>query len=148
MARKTTYKPEYCDMVRVACRLGAIDTDLEELLGVSSKTIFNWRNKHPEFAEASKVGKEAANNKVKEALFKRATGCITSKQVLDKNGIPTDITTEHPPETAACMAWLYNRDRANWKKDPALIDDPNKKDDSNVYNITIVKPEDAANKAH
>lgn len=128
-------------MARVACRLGAIDKDLQELFGVCEKTLHNWRNKHPDFKQATEAGKASANQQVIDALFKRATGCVTTKEALTKHGDIVELRTEHPPETAACMSWLYNRCRDDWKKDPEKIDGP--KEDGNTYNITIVKPDDS-----
>ena len=141
------YKPEYVNQARIACRLGAIDTDLAELFSVSFKTIYTWRSKYPDFAEACAEGKDDANEKVKQALFNRATGCtVRDDKVFNNNGeaLVVEGFKEYPPDTGACMAWLYNRDRDNWKKDPALIDG-DKGEDSNVYNITIVKPDDVPN---
>lgn len=128
-------------MAEVACRLGAIDKDLQQLFGVCEKTLHNWRNKHPEFKIATALGKDDANNQVVQALFKRAVGCVTFKEALDKQGIPVRLEQEHPPETVACMSWLNNRDPDNWSRNPELR--KSKDVDANTYNITIVKPDGA-----
>ncbi len=123
MPQKPKYKPEYVDQARIACRLGAIDQDLADLFSVAFRTIHNWRNTYPEFAKACEEGKIEANDVVRQALFKRATGAITYKEALTREGCPVKLETQHPPDTGACMAWLYNRDRDNWKRDPSKIDD-------------------------
>lgn len=138
---KSTYNPDYCRMAEVACRLGAIDKDLQALFGVCEKTLHNWRNKHPEFKAATAMGKDDANNQVIQALFRRATGCVTFKDVLDRGGCPVRLEVEHPPETAACMSWLHNRDRDNWQRDPQARKDTDDNSDKSTYNITIVKPD-------
>lgn len=144
MPAKSTYDPKFATQAAVACRLGAIDKDLQELFGVCERTLQNWRRKHPEFLEATKEGKDVANTAVKEALYKRAVGCITWKEAISKHGDIVRLEQLNAPDTAACMSWLNNRCPDEWSRAPELR--KAKTDtDSNVYNITIVKPDDVAN---
>lgn len=142
----STYQDDYVKQAEIACRLGAIDQDLADLFNVKIRTIQNWKNAHPEFKLACDTGKQVPNSKVEQALLSRAIGCTTFKEVLDKSGCPVRIETEHPPDTTACMAWLNNRSRDRWKRDPNDFD-KDKKTDGNTYNIQIVKPDDINNNA-
>lgn len=66
------FQAEYCEQARKLCLLGAIDRDLARILGVSERTINNWKRQHPEFAAALKAGKAAADAEVAEALHNKA----------------------------------------------------------------------------
>jgi transcriptional regulator with XRE-family HTH domain len=119
--RPTRYSTTHDQQAAVACRLGATDKDLAELFGVTETTINNWKNKHPGFKAALSNSKEMANYNVEQALYKRALGATIKEDKIFNNGgealiVPT--LKEFPPDTAACIAWLSNRDPERWKRDP------------------------------
>lgn len=116
--RPTAFKPEYIEMAKVACRLGAIDLDLAEMFGVTEQTINNWKNAHPEFFEALKQSKDYCDNMVEAALYKRAMGLKVSQEAMRSDGEIVELKKELPPDTGACVVWLANRRPAQWKKDP------------------------------
>jgi hypothetical protein len=120
LGRPTDYRPEYAKMAEVACKLGAIDKDLAELFGVCVATINNWKHDHPLFLESLKA-KASADEQVEQALFKRAIGAkVTEERVIPVNGeaVTVESVKEYPPDTAACIIWLANRNPDRWKKDP------------------------------
>lgn len=111
------------EAVKAAAKNGATNEDLAKLLGCGLTTVKKIKKNYPEFARLVKDGKEVADNLVENALFKRATGYdyeeTTTEVRLDKNG--TGQTTyvrkvkKHvPPETAAALAWLFNRRPQEW----------------------------------
>ena len=111
------------EAVKAAAKNGATNEDLAKLLGCGLTTVKKIKKNYPEFARLVKDGKEVADNLVENALFKRATGYdyeeTTTEVRLDKNG--TGQTTyvrkvkKHvPPETAAALAWLFNRRPKEW----------------------------------
>lgn len=69
--RQTDYKPEYAELARNYCLLGALDADLAEFFGVSTRTIIRWKKKQPEFAAAIREGSTHANAKVTGRLYDR-----------------------------------------------------------------------------
>jgi hypothetical protein len=91
--RPSAYKREYCELAKNYCLLGATDDDLASFLGVSRKTVDNWRTTHPEFAEAAKAGKEQADALVARSLYNKAVG----------------------GDTTACIFWLKNRQKHAWR---------------------------------
>lgn len=116
--RPTKYRDTYPKQAEKLCRLGAIDLDLADFFEVSEDTIYEWKNKHPEFSEALKRGKPTANERVKESLFNRAVGYShpEEKVFCHQGEIITHQTTKHyPPDTAACFIWMKNRDPENWR---------------------------------
>ena len=125
----TKYNEERDHDVYMFCLLGATNPMLAKLLGVCETTIVNWRNPEhpsfqPKFLAAVTRGKEEADAKVAQALFKRAIGYehpaihFTS----DKNGTVTETpyTRHYPPDTPAIKNWLANRQRDIWCVDGKL----------------------------
>lgn len=116
----TAYKPEYCALATKFCLLGADDDDLARMFDVSVATINNWKLAHPEFLESIKAGKDIADAEVSSKLYHRAKGYSHNavKIVADaKTGAEHIVPyVEHyPPDTAACIFWLKNRQRAKWR---------------------------------
>ena len=125
MPRPTKYKPEYIEQVKHLCRLGATTLDLAKALSVTSKTIETWMKEHPKFLRTIKESKQDADEQVKKALFKRAIGCHipdSDIRVIEGSIVITPLEKHFPPETAACMAWLHNRNSDNWKPRKAVDD--------------------------
>lgn len=54
---KNTYNPDFCDKARQACKAGATNGELAELLGVSRTTIANWMEEFPDFKVAIEEGR-------------------------------------------------------------------------------------------
>jgi len=120
MARPTTFKPEYVEQAkRLAATLGATDVEIAMFFGVSDRTIYRWKLDHPAFAKALKVGKAPANERVKRSLYLRAVGYShPAEEVFCSNGKVTRVQTvkHYPPDTAAAIFYLCNRDKENWKQ--------------------------------
>lgn len=99
------------------CLLGLKDKELAIAFGVNQWTIDYWKNKYPEFAEAIKTGKDEADSAVAHALYQRALG-YSHKDVHITNYkgdiTVTKITKHYPPDTAACVFWLKNRQKERW----------------------------------
>lgn len=110
--RPTKYKPAYARQAFRHCLLGATDKDLAELFEVSEKTINTWKKEYPKFLQSLKDGKDDADAKVAQAMYKRAIGYEHPEdKVFCNNGeITIQPTTKHyPPDQASCMSWLKNR---------------------------------------
>ena len=117
--RPTEYEISYPDLAYKYCLLGATDKQLAEYFGVCLATLGTWKNKYPEFLASLKRGKEVADAKVAEALYKKAIGYEHREtKVLSHEGRVTslvDITKVYPPDTTACIFWLKNRRRGEWR---------------------------------
>ena len=57
----TSYKPEYDELVRNYCLLGATNEALSDFFGVTRRAIQNWIATHPDFAEAVGRGRAVAD---------------------------------------------------------------------------------------
>ena len=117
--RPTSYKPDYARQARVVCALlGAIDTDLAELFNVDRSTIYDWKNKSPEFADALKQGKAELDAKVEKSLYERASGYEAPEdKVIFQDGEPQvmQITKRYPPDATSMIFWLKNRQPERWR---------------------------------
>ncbi|WP_159086372.1 hypothetical protein [Burkholderia mayonis] len=69
--RASSYKPEYAELARNYALLGATIEEIGPLLGVTGRTIKNWKKAHPEFAEAIAIGNKHADAKVIGRAFER-----------------------------------------------------------------------------
>lgn len=116
--RPTKYKPEYAELAFKYCLLGATDGELAKYFEVDERTINRWKEDYPEFCQSLKEGKEEADAKVANSLFKRATGYEQETvKVFQFQGDPVVVPfTEHvAPDTGAAMAWLKNRQPSKWR---------------------------------
>lgn len=118
--RPTDYREEYAGQATKLCLLGATDAQLGDFFGVSEQTINAWKKAQPEFLESLRVGKADADANVAHSLYRRALGYSHEavKIVADAKSGDSAIVpyTEHyPPDTTACIFWLKNRRKAEWR---------------------------------
>lgn len=129
--RPSEYQPDYTIQAEKLCLLGAKDTDLADFFEVSEKTINTWKQAHPEFLQSIKSGKKVADAQVASRLFQRACGAeyVTQqafkvKKVTYDNGkrlseteevVTVPVLTVQPPDTTACIFWLKNRKKDEWR---------------------------------
>ena len=118
VGRPTKYKPEYTRQVGKLCLLGATDEDLARFFEVDSATINRWKTKHPEFYDTIKEHRDIADSDIAKSLYQRAKGytCKETKVFMHEgNPVEVEIEKHYPPETAACVYWLKNRQPKNWR---------------------------------
>lgn len=118
--RPTKYKPEYDQLATNYCLLGATNEDLAKYFEVSHQTINTWFTEHPSFLDAIKKGREEADANVAKSLYQRALGYShKSKKIFAdaKTGsvVEVDCVEQYPPEVAAAIFWLKNRQRDKWR---------------------------------
>ena len=116
--RPSKYRPEFDELAYKFCLLGATDERLAQLLEVSQRTIDAWKQEYPDFAEALRRGKAIADAEVAQSLYRRATGFShPDVHVSNYQGeiTVTPLTKHYPPDVTACIFWLKNRERGNWR---------------------------------
>jgi hypothetical protein len=115
------FKSEYCGIARKLSEFGASDPDLADAFGVAERQISAWKKAFPEFAAACRLGKDAADGKVEQSLFKRATGyTYTVEKETVRIGAETTVVKETvqrhvPADVAAAKLWLRNRKPQQWR---------------------------------
>lgn len=127
IGRPSSFHSYMIEQVYKLALLGATDPQLADFFDVTRATINNWKNDYPEFLDALKRGKGEADAKVAEALYHRALGysCPDLKVTVHKSkdgkgGFKTEIietpyVKHYPPDTTACIFWLKNRQRQDWR---------------------------------
>lgn len=116
--RPTEYKQEYNDQARKLCLLGYTDKELAKFFEVTEWTINQWKKEYPEFSQSIKEGKENADAEVAERLFLRAKGYEhpdVDIKVIKGKIVKTELIKHYPPDTAAAMIWLKNRQKKKWR---------------------------------
>ena len=118
IGRPTAYDPKFVRQAKQLASLGATDLELAQFFEVSVRTLHRWKVQHARFREALDIGKEAADLKVEDSLYKRAVGYTFDSEkivVVDKE-VQRIETLEHvPPDTKAAMFWLQNRRPGLWR---------------------------------
>ena len=103
-------------------RDGLTDEQLAEKIGISATTLYDWKNKFPEFSEAIKKGKEIVDIQVENALLKRALGYEYMEErveISEKDGRKVIQTVKTViPDTTAQIFWLKNRRPDRWRDKP------------------------------
>ena len=101
--RPTQYDPGYCPMLIEHMREGY---SLESFGGVISKgkqTLYNWRDKHPDFRDAIEIGFAACQ------LFWERKGIEGNETIKDPDGMT--VTRSIPP-----AVWIFNmKNRFTWR---------------------------------
>jgi hypothetical protein len=119
--RPPKYDPERTPVqAEKLCRqFGADDQALAEYFEVDVSTISRWKNEHPEFKEALRRGKDAFDTeRVEQALLHRAIGYSHPEddiRVVNGEVVITPTVRHYPPDTAAAIFWLKNRQRDRWR---------------------------------
>ncbi|MDR1460009.1 MAG: hypothetical protein LBI60_07320 [Bacteroidales bacterium] len=113
------------DVILAACRNGASVPDLCKIIGCKKTTFHCIKRSSPVFSALLKEGREIADYKVENALFKRACGFEyeeTSNEVrMNQDGSAGQVISVKnikktiPPDTGAAMAWLKNRKPETWR---------------------------------
>lgn len=107
------------EQIELITMLGATDTQMSEILGISEATLNNYKRDHPEFLEAIKKGKREADARVIKSLFERACGYEhPEEKIFCSEGkiVRADTIKHYPPEVAAIVWWTKNR--CGWKEQP------------------------------
>ena len=119
MARPSKFKPEFVEQARKLANLGATDREIAGFFEVDERTINRWKGDHPEFCQSLKVGKEAADDRVEQALYRRAIGYSHDalKIAVNAQGEVTQVpyVEQHAPDTTAAIFWLKNRKPGEWR---------------------------------
>jgi len=118
VGRPSSYKTEFAEQARKLCELGATDIEIADFFEVSDRTVYRWQLKYPEFCQALKAGKEAADDRVERSLYHKATGyTFESEKIFQFQGeIVRAQTREHvPPDTVSMIFWLKNRRPELWR---------------------------------
>lgn len=123
MGRPSKYEQEWKDKLEVVqgwARDGLTDEQIAHNIGITTTTLYRWKNKYSEFRDTLKKGKAVVDREVENSLLKRALGYeydeVTRKRNDKGEMVVTEITTKQvKPNTTAQIFWLKNRKPATWR---------------------------------
>ena len=111
--------PDGITRLEAWARDGLTDEQLAAKIGITTTTLYDWKNKYPVISEALKRGKEVVDVEVENALLKRAMGyeyTETRTETADDGTVKTIVMQKTmPPDTTAQIFWLKNRRPAVWR---------------------------------
>jgi hypothetical protein len=118
--RPTKFKLEFIEQARKLAALGATDREAAEFFEVDERTLHRWKHENAEFCQSLKVGKETADARVVQSLYRRALGYShDAVKIFMPAGFEKPISEpyveHHPPDTTAAIFWLKNRDPEHWR---------------------------------
>lgn len=116
--RPSAYKPEYALQAAKLAALGATDVEIADFFNVDVRTYYRWMSQYAEFCHSIKDAKEIADKRVVRSLYERATGYERDEvdiRVIGNEIVQTPVRKFYPPDTTACIFWLKNRDKDNWR---------------------------------
>ena len=120
LGRPSRYCTDLDELVYNYCLLGATNEQLALYFQVSITTLENWINRHRSFFGALKAGKQEADAIIAQSLFHRAKGYSHPEDKIfydAKSGETAIVPTikHYPPDTTACIFWLKNRRKDEWR---------------------------------
>lgn len=117
--RPTKFRPEFVEQAQKLAQLGATDREIADFFSVAESTLNLWKQQHDAFSEALKVGKDAADDRVEQSLYRRALGYEHDavKIAVNAQGEITQVpfVERYPPDTTAAIFWLKNRRKDQWR---------------------------------
>lgn len=108
-------------------RDGLTDDQIANNMGIRRSTLFEWKKRFPDIADALKKNKDIVDIEVENALYKSAVGydydelCEYNEKRLEKDGsIKTCHVTKTfhkhmAPSVVAQIFWLKNRKPNDWR---------------------------------
>lgn len=97
---------------------GLTDEQIAYNIGITAKTLYEWKKQYSEICEALKKGKEVVDRQVENALLKRALGYKYKEIKTEKTEEGKKVTVtvkEVVPDTTAQIFWLKNRKPDQWR---------------------------------
>lgn len=133
-------------------RDGLTDEQIAKNIGISRKTLIEWKQKYSDICDTLKKGKEVVDREVENALFKRARGFdyteVTEERIYDratgeyKMTITKSVRKHMAPDVAAVIFWLKNRKPAEWREKVTEIQTGAAGDDGFIDALNATAKED------
>ncbi|PTK41447.1 hypothetical protein BUZ61_17865, partial [Staphylococcus nepalensis] len=80
-------------------RDGLTMIEIARNIGISKQTLYTWEKKSPDLLDALNTGRDYADRKVEESLFKSAIGYEYVDEQLSDEGVPIPVKKYAKPNT-------------------------------------------------
>lgn len=125
------YRKEIIEIIRASITAGETYTQAYKRAGITESTFYEWRDKHPEFAEMIKEAEEthrlSKQSEVEVSVHKAACGYefteVRTEYGVGANGQPiitkqVKTTKHYPPNVQAAKMELLNLAPEKWGNSP------------------------------
>jgi DNA-binding XRE family transcriptional regulator len=109
-------KPDKLILLEGWARDGLTDEQIAKNIGITAKTLYEWKKKYSEICETLKKGKEVIDFEVENALLKHALGFEYEEETVTQQGDVVEIRKFSKPNTTAQIFWLKNRKAEKWRE--------------------------------
>ena len=103
-------------------RSGLTDEQIAKNIGINRTTLYDWKKKEVNIADALKKGKEVIDFEVENALLKRALGYEYEEETYENGILTKKVKKQVPPDTTAQIFWLKNRQVKKWRDKVEIAD--------------------------
>lgn len=121
MSKYETHVRRRLNEVEKWAKAGLADKQIAKNLGIAYSTFRDYVKKHSELSSALSKGKHEIDEKVENALLKRALGYDYDevKEIYEGDQLTKrQVVTKHvPADVGAMIFWLKNRRPQEWKSD-------------------------------
>ena len=111
-------------------RDGLTDEQIAKNIGINRTTLYDWKKKETNIADALKKGKEVIDFEVENALLKRALGYEYEEETYENGILTKKVKKQVAPDTTAQIFWLKNRKKEQWREKVEVV-----KTDEDLQNI-------------
>lgn len=119
--RQSKFLVEYAKTAAVMARCGMIDSDIADALGVDYRTFKRWVARYPSLKDALVMSKPVADDAVEYSLYRQAQDRYVMEEeakVIDGQIVKVQVRKFVPANVTATLAWLNNRRRDSWSRNP------------------------------
>ena len=103
-------------------RGGLTDEQIAKNIGINRTTLYDWKKKELNIADALKKGKEVIDFEVENALLKRALGYEYEEETYENGILTKKVKKQVAPDTTAQIFWLKNRKREQWREKVEVVE--------------------------
>lgn len=103
-------------------RDGLTDEQIAKNIGINRTTLYDWKKKEINIADALKKGKEIVDFEVENALLKRALGYEYEEETYENGVLTKKVKKQVAPDTTAQIFWLKNRQTKKWRDKVEIAD--------------------------
>ena len=116
---ETKYDESFPEQAMNFAADGLTDGQIASRMDISRSSLYNYKQQHPEFAEAIEAGREAVDDRVENRLLELALGDYSiTIHVTDHEGRTRTTVKSAVPNLKAIQYWLERSDKRKGIKAP------------------------------